>query len=36
MTQPDFEEEQLNRLLAMIDSGSQPEHESDQLPVMTQ
>ncbi len=36
MTQPDFEEEQLNRLLAMIDSGSQPQSESNELPVMTQ
>jgi hypothetical protein len=33
MTQQDFEEEQLNRLLAMIDSGSQPQSESDQLPA---
>jgi hypothetical protein len=34
MIQPDFEEEQLNRLLAMIDSGSQPQDESDQLPAI--
>jgi hypothetical protein len=33
MTQPDFEEEQLNRLLAMIDSGSQPQSESNELPA---
>ncbi|MCV3214743.1 hypothetical protein OGM63_14660 [Plectonema radiosum NIES-515] len=36
MTQPDFEEEELNRLLAMIDSGSQPQSESDQLPAIAQ
>ncbi|MBW4448575.1 MAG: hypothetical protein KME38_17355 [Spirirestis rafaelensis WJT71-NPBG6] len=36
MIQPDFEEEELKRLLAMIDSGSQPEDESDKSLAMTQ
>lgn len=36
MIQPDFEEQELNRLLAMIDSGSQPEDESDKSPAIAQ